>query len=321
MSVPATLRVPSLKPKRLRGVCASGVVDEVLPKPSCDQRIAIRPKPIRARLRIACTATCGSSAHAWTHRSPPLRAGSRLSPGNFGRSTRASGLRSASEKRSARSLFALSAVSAVSAVNRVGPKPMVSVSRDGWRPIASPVSSGGASGSPPNAPSPTARPSVISAAAAVQSFRSWISSARSSVVTSKAAKCSRSGTAVAMPAWCAPWKGTAAPAEPAGSVPSVPRSATAAPPPRRRPARARHRPSRSPNGGTAHGCRRLSPQPWCHRPSCRRPGYRGWFRRSWRFGYFTTAAASFDSGSASAFTASDSSLRCGSPTLSYEVNS
>ena len=62
------------------------------PKPSCDQRTDTVPKPIRARLRIACTATCGSSAHACTHRSPPERAGSRSSPGKCGRSRSASGL-------------------------------------------------------------------------------------------------------------------------------------------------------------------------------------------------------------------------------------
>ena len=42
------------------------------PKPSCDQRRDARPKAMRLRLRMACTATCGSSAQAWMHRSPPL---------------------------------------------------------------------------------------------------------------------------------------------------------------------------------------------------------------------------------------------------------
>lgn len=135
VSVPEMFRVPSLKPSMLRGVWASGVVDDVLPKPSWDQRIAVRPMPILARLRMACTATCGSSAHAWTHRSPPLRDLSRLSPGNFGKSTSAAGRRPSRPKRS----FA----------NSEGPKPTVSVSRDGLRPSASPVSSGGASARPP----------------------------------------------------------------------------------------------------------------------------------------------------------------------------
>lgn len=130
------------------------------------------------------------------------------------------------------------------AANSEGPKPTVRVRRDGWRPSASPVSSGGASGRPPKAPPPTASPRVIRAAAAVQSLRSWTSAALSSVVTSKAAKWSRSGTAVAIPAWCSPWKGTAAPAS-SVEAPSLRR---ASPPCHRRlprPVRARHRPIRS----------------------------------------------------------------------------
>ena len=62
--------VPSLNPNRFRGVDWLVEVVEVRPKPSCDQRTATVPKPMRARLRIACTATCGSSAQAWMHRSP-----------------------------------------------------------------------------------------------------------------------------------------------------------------------------------------------------------------------------------------------------------
>ncbi len=67
-------------------------VEDVRPKPSWAQRMATVPKPIRARLRIACTATCGSWAQAWTHRSPLLRAGSRLSAGKCGSSRSAVGL-------------------------------------------------------------------------------------------------------------------------------------------------------------------------------------------------------------------------------------
>ena len=40
------------------------------------------PCPVRARLRIAWNATCGSSAHAWTQRSPPDSAGSSWSRWN-----------------------------------------------------------------------------------------------------------------------------------------------------------------------------------------------------------------------------------------------
>ena len=73
------LFVPSLKPIRLRGVSCARLVDDVRPKPSCDQRITTPPRPMRARLRTAWNATCGSSAHACTQRSPPLCAGSSAS--------------------------------------------------------------------------------------------------------------------------------------------------------------------------------------------------------------------------------------------------
>ena len=70
--------MPSLNPIRLRGVAWLVEVEDVRPKPSCDQRTDARPKAIRARLRTACTATCGSSAQAWTHRSPSERFGVEL---------------------------------------------------------------------------------------------------------------------------------------------------------------------------------------------------------------------------------------------------
>ena len=75
--------MPSLKPNRLRG----GGLRRARSTRSGRSRAATsgrspRPKPIRARLRIACTATCGSLAQAWTQRSPPEIAGSRASPGN-----------------------------------------------------------------------------------------------------------------------------------------------------------------------------------------------------------------------------------------------
>ena len=58
------LAVPSLKPKRFRGVACSVEVEEVRPKPSCIHRVETTPKPMRIRLCTAWTATCGSSAHA-----------------------------------------------------------------------------------------------------------------------------------------------------------------------------------------------------------------------------------------------------------------
>jgi hypothetical protein len=89
----------------------------------------------------------------------------------------------------------------------VGPNPMVRVSRDGGRPSASPVSSGGAAGWPPTAPRPAGCPAVIASAAIVHSRSIAIRAVLSSVTTSKAAKCSRSWTGVAIPAWFAPWNG------------------------------------------------------------------------------------------------------------------
>ena len=66
------------------------LVDECARSPAATSA----PRPRRARcarrLRTAWKATCGSSAHAWTHRSPPLRAGSSSSPGS-GRQRRREG--------------------------------------------------------------------------------------------------------------------------------------------------------------------------------------------------------------------------------------
>ncbi len=115
-----TLLVPSLKPNMLRGVACVVDVDEVRPKPSCDQRTATTPKPIRTRLRTACTATCGSLAQAWMQMSPPralrvelVAARRRAAP----RARPACGR--ARPKRSSKS---------------DGPKPIVTVSPEAGRP-------------------------------------------------------------------------------------------------------------------------------------------------------------------------------------------
>ena len=84
MSSDVMFAVPSLKPNMLRGVTCACEVDDVRPKPSWLQRTATTPKPIRTRLRTACTATCGSSEQAWMTMSPPERAGSRSSPSEAG---------------------------------------------------------------------------------------------------------------------------------------------------------------------------------------------------------------------------------------------
>ena len=131
-----TLAVPSLKPNRLRGVAWLVDVDDVRPKPSCDQRTATVPKPMRARLRMAWTATWGSSAQACTHRSPP-RAGRVEGVGREVRQRRSSaaGRRSARPKRSL----------AVGVVEQRRPEPERDASaRTAAGPSASPVSSGGA---------------------------------------------------------------------------------------------------------------------------------------------------------------------------------
>ena len=115
-------------------------------------------------------------------RSPSDLSGSRLSAGKCGNRCSAAGCRPAIPNRSLPALR-----------NRLGPKPKVIVSPAGGRPIASPVSSGGAPYGPEVGPSsPAPEPSVIRAAASVQSFSNPMSSSRESVVTSNAAKCKRS---------------------------------------------------------------------------------------------------------------------------------
>ena len=168
-----------------RGLRAAGRCD-VRPKPSCDQRTVTAPRPMRARLRTAWKATCGSSAHACTHRSPPLRSGSSSSPGSAGsvaQRRRAPARRARSARRTA-----------------TGPSPKVTVRRAGVeaqrlagvlrrreRPrwSASPTASPGGH---PRAPPPTTSRSS-----------SRRSAARRPSSTSKAAKCRRSCAGVAMP--------------------------------------------------------------------------------------------------------------------------
>jgi hypothetical protein len=87
------LAVPSFIPIRLRGVSWLWLVEAVRPKPSWDQRTATVPRPIRARLRIAWKATCGSSEQAWTQTSPPDSAGSSSSRGSGGSGRSAAGAR------------------------------------------------------------------------------------------------------------------------------------------------------------------------------------------------------------------------------------
>ena len=126
------LAVPSLKPIRLRGVSWLRLVLAVRPKPSWDQRMTTVPRPIRARLRIAWKATWGSSEQACTQMSPPLSSLVQL----VGRQRR--------DLAQRRRPLAGEAEPAL-ARRGSGPKPKVTVSREGSRPTVSPVSSGGAS--------------------------------------------------------------------------------------------------------------------------------------------------------------------------------
>ena len=180
---------------RLRGVTCARVVLDVRPNPIWDQRGTTIPLPILPRFRTAWNATCGSSEHACTTTSPPVRAGSSSSPANAGRSIRADGRRAAIPNRSW-----------PSRTNNDGPTPNVTVRLPGARPVASPVSVGGRSAF--GAGTPAGPPCVIDAAAAVHARSSSRTSAERSLTTSKVARCSRSWAAVAMPAWCAPQNGT-----------------------------------------------------------------------------------------------------------------
>ena len=135
---------------------------------------------------MACTATCGSSAHAWMQRSPPLRSGCSASPRNARQ--RLEGRRTA--RREAEPVGAVEA-----SVNRPGPKPNVIVRPLAGRPerLAG-VDRRSVVGAADGAALARPRgPAVRRAAASVHSVSSSTSPARSRVsLTSNAAKCRRS---------------------------------------------------------------------------------------------------------------------------------
>ena len=185
------LLVPSLYPIRLRGVSWCRDVDEVRPNPTCVHRSAATPRASRARLCTAWNATSGSSAHAWTTRSPPLRAGSSSSPANDGSSTSGCG---------AQRLETVPVLPAAREEARPEPEGQRQPGRPD--PIVSPVSTGGARRSASRVA--TGRPAVSSTAAAVQLRSSSATSCRRSVTRSKAATLRWSCGAVAIPAWWAP---------------------------------------------------------------------------------------------------------------------
>ena len=148
--------MPSLNPNRFRGVVWLVEVDDVRPNPSCDQRIAARPKRdpgqvadrVHGDLRIV-----GAG----------LDAEVTVGPGRVevvGRE-----VRQPSQRRGL-PVGEPEPVLALASRNRPGPKPKVMVSPAGGRPIASPVSSGGASYGPEVGPTHRRRwPGVIRAAA------------------------------------------------------------------------------------------------------------------------------------------------------------
>ena len=194
---------------------------------------------MRARLRTAWKATCGSSAHACTQRSPPLRARVELVAGKCGQVAQRAGRCAASPKRSS---------------NSVGPKPERDRQPRGGqaerprrcRPAAPRLrrrsSPTGAPGRHPRG----GRPSTRAAGRAA-------SVARMPSSTSKAAKCRRSCGGVAIPAWWSPSKATVASAARRRSA--VDGSDERRRPRRRRPRRAaggRQQPARRDRRAVAH---------------------------------------------------------------------
>ena len=226
--------MPSLKPNRLRAVACWVDVDDVRPNPSCAHRTAVVPKPMRTRLRTACTATCGSFAQAWMQMSPPERAGSSWSPGNGGRSASAAGPPVGDaelvEERAGRSRSSPSATPA-------------------GRSSASPVSAGGASrlrGTAPFSRGLQARRHALGGRASTGSA----SAARAAwpvEVRSSAAKYSWSCAGVMMPAWCSPRNGTTS--LPGGGIRRRRGRARSRTPRRRRPPPRRRRSSRATGAG------------------------------------------------------------------------
>ena len=91
--------------------------------------------------------------------------------------------------------------------NSEGPKPKVIVSPLGDRPMASPVSSGGRLDGAVDRPD---RPGVGAAGHPLGGLGPLLEQVDELVavvvVTSNAAKCSRSWAGVTIPAWCSPWK-------------------------------------------------------------------------------------------------------------------
>ena len=189
--------MPSLKPNRLRGVScdAAGRRGPAEAELGPADRRGAESQPGQVADRVH--GDLGSSAQACTHRSPSLRAGSSWSAGKWGSRSSTPGAgrrgRTGRARRRPRRAPARSRTSG-SAARRTARPPRRC--RGAERCTA-----------PGRRLRPAARPSAArrppSIAAAEPPARP-----RSSVVTSKAAKCSRSWAGVRMPAWCRPWNGT-----------------------------------------------------------------------------------------------------------------
>ncbi|CAB4657599.1 unannotated protein [freshwater metagenome] len=177
--------MPSWNPRRLRGGRALLVF--VVPRnPLCIQRSFTNAVDRAASAWIAWKATCSSSAHACTTKSPPLHCASNASPLNAGRLMRLPGRLDASPN-----------LSCSGVPKRDAPTPSVIVRAEGASPIASPGSLGRRV---VVSDGPAGNPRVMREAARLHDSRSACSAARSGAVTSNAATTAWLGAGFAMPA-------------------------------------------------------------------------------------------------------------------------
>ena len=290
--------MPSLKPNRLRGVACAGRRRRRAPEARAGTSArARRPKAIRARLRMACTATCGSSAQAWTQRSPSLTLpASRASPREVrqpvaarpaaGRRARSGPCRPGSEQRRAE------------AEGEREP------GRRQAERLAGVVGRGVVRAADGARTRRRSSPAVIRAAASVQSFSSAIRSSRD---VGGAGRTRRSAGGPG-PGWrCRPGGRRRTAYGVAGRRRRAVAGTASRRAGRRRARRRRRRPP------PAAGQRRASRR----RDDARPAGAVGGVGPAavgsiWRSSVrATTAAVSFDSGSPRALTASESSLTCG----------
>ena len=223
VSSPRTLRVPSLKPIRLRGVDWVLVVAEVRPKPSCDQRITHGAAAdagqvadgVEGDLRVVGAGLDAEVAAG--------AAGVEAVAGQGGRSAAAApGRRAARPNRSSNSDGPKPTV-----IGQVAPAPARPPRR--CRPAAPRAGSVARARAGRGSSRPRRRSTPAAASAQL--------APRSVVTTSKRRTPAGPAPAVAMPAWCSPWKATVPAARPAPRPATGPatcgrrRPATAAPTP------------------------------------------------------------------------------------------